>query len=538
MKRPIAAFLLILSSSFFAYSQSSEDFFLTDSIREIRITFPTENWRYFLDSLRLNGDDFYEGTVEVHGFKFDGAGVQYTATRAFSPGSLRNGLTIKLNNKIRVANLQGYRTLHLSPALRDPGMLREVLGYEIARDYLPAPKANYAKVFINGAFYGLFVNVEGVVERPFLGRNFGNRRAAVFIAKKILTEPAPEGCRKGIYGAMEYEASTDCYEYNFELRNNANPETLLRLAKQLEEDPATVGEQLDVDATLWWLAFNNLTVNLYSYLGKNSTHYAFCEDKQGRLVPVPLDLNLAFGSFKNTGQGSDLRTRQLISLDPLLHADNPYKPLVSKLLASERNRKIYLAHYHTMLEDWFKSGNYEARARELQQLIRPELAADQNWGYSLEEFDQSLEKTIGKRSKIPGIVQLMSRRIEFLKKNELLERVPPAIGDVNVAHRKPLSKDTIDAFRISVSVKNLPQEVWLYFKTNPQQPWSKVAMPDDGKHEEGEAGDGVFGAVIEPEGGNPELWFYIVAENAGALAFFPPQYMRQPLHVTLEELNK
>ncbi|GAB4244190.1 MAG: hypothetical protein Kow0027_03830 [Saprospiraceae bacterium] len=538
MKRPFATFLLILSTALFAAAQSSDDFFITDSIREIRITFPVENWTYYLDSLRLNGDDFLEGTIEAHGFKFDGAGVQYTASRAFSPGSLRNGLTIKLNNKIRVANLQGHRSLYLSPALRDPSMVREVLGYEIARTYMPAPKANYVKVYINDSYYGLFVNVEGVDERPFLRRNFDNSRAAVFIAKKNLTDQAPEGCRNGIYGALEYEASTDCYEYNFELRNNANPERLLQLAKTLEEEPAKAGQFLDLDKTLWWLAFNNLTVNLNSYLGKHSTHYALCEDKEGKLAPVPMDLNLAFGSYKNTGEGSDLRTRQLISLDPMLHADNPYKPLLSKLLASENNRKIYLAHYRTIFNDWFKSGKYEARARELQQLIRPALKADQNWAYTLEDFDESLEKTIGKQSKIPGIVQLMSKRIEFLKKNGLLDLVAPVVEEVNVAHRKPMSKDTIENFRISVSVSNLPQEVWLYYKPSETQPYSRMKMADDGKHHDGTAGDGVFGAVIEPQGANGEIWYYIVAENAGALAFYPSQYMREPLHVTLAELNK
>lgn len=530
--------MLIFSSSILAFSQTTEDFFLTDSIREIRITFPVDNWRYYLDSLRLNGDDFFAATVEAHGFKFEGAGVQYTATRAFSTGSLRNGLTIKLNNKIRVAHLQGYRTLHLSPALRDPSMVREVLGYEIARTYTPAPKANYAKVYINDDYYGLFVNVEGVDERPFLRRNFGNSRAPVFIAKKNLTDQAPEGCRNGIYGAMEYEASTDCYEYNFELRNNANSEKLLRLAKKLEEDPAGVGNLLDVDQTLWWLAFNNLIVNLYSYLGKHSTHYAFCEDNDGKLTPVPLDLNLAFGSYKNTGEGSDLRTRQLIALDPLLHIDNPYKPLVSKLLSSERNRKIYQAHYRTLFLDWFKSGKYEARARALQQKIKPALAADQNRGYTLEDFEESLEKTIGKQSKIPGLVQLMSKRIEFLKKHELLERVPPSISEPDIARRKPLSKDSVTTFKISVPVGNLPQAVLLYYTTSPDRPWSEIKMLDDGKHHDAEPEDGVYGAEIKPENGESEIWFYIVAENAGAMAFYPSQYMWEPLHVTLEELNK
>lgn len=538
MKKPITTALLLLCCCCAVHAQPTEDFFSTDTIQEVRIHFSVDNWRYFLDSLRLNGDAFLSATVEANGLKFEGAGVQYTASKAFAPGAARNGLTIKLNQKINVANLQGHSTLHFSPALRDPSMVREVLGYEIARDYMPAPKASYVRVYINDAYYGLFVNVEGVNERAFLNRNFQNNKAAVFIAKVNEPGSAPVGCLQGINGALEYEPSTDCYEHNFALLNNANAEHLLRLAKTLAEEPDKAAAYLDVDQTLWYLAFNNLIVNLNSYLGKNSAHYALCENKDGRMVPVPMDLNLAFGSYKNTGIGSDLRTKKLVTLDPLLHADNPYKPLVSKLLSSERNRKIYLAHFRTIYQDWFKSGKFETRAKQLQQMIRPALAEDKNWTYTLEDFDQSLEKTIGTQSEIPGLVQLMNQRMDYLKNLELMELLPPDIGEVAVAHRQPLSNDTITTYRISVSVGNLPNSVWLHYKTAEDQNYQVLKMADDGNHHDGAAGDGIFGIEVKPDEGTGDLWYYFSAENDGAMAFFPSQYMRQPLHVTLAELNK
>lgn len=540
MERPILIFLILICTCQIAISQSTahhEDFFLTDSIRDIHITFPGENWRYKLDSLRLNGDEFLEGLVEIQGLRFDGAGVQYTASRAFAAGSLRNGLTIKLNNKIKVANLQGYRTLHLSAALRDPSMVREVLGYEIARNYMSSPKANYVRVYINGDYYGLFVNVEGIDERPFLSREMGSSRSPVFFAKNALQGQAPEGCRNGIHGALEYEASSDCYAYNFDLVNSANPEKLLEVAQLLEEDPLKINQILDLDKTLWWLAFNNLIVNLNSYLGKMSAHYALCQDSLNRLVPVQMDMNLAFGSFKNTGEGSDLRTRQLIDLDPLLHAANPYKPLVSKLLGVPSFRKIYISHFRTIYKEWFKSGKYVTHAQELQQLIKPALELDANWGYTVEEFSESLDVTIGKQSKIPGIVELMSKRVNDLKKNELLELVAPGISEVQVAHRANMSKDTIDSFQITVKADNLPQEVWLMCKNELEKEYTRVVLFDDGKHGDGEAGDQVFGVNVTPQNGSKTLRYYIVAENAGAVSFYPTRYMAEPLSTTLTELN-
>ncbi|MBK8428777.1 MAG: CotH kinase family protein [Lewinellaceae bacterium] len=60
-----------------------------------------------------------------------------------------------------------------------------------------------------------------------------------------------------------------------------------------------------------------------SYTGNYSQNYYLYKDNFGRFQPVHWDLNLAFGSFKNTGKGSDLEIEDLQTLDPLLHADNP-----------------------------------------------------------------------------------------------------------------------------------------------------------------------------------------------------------------------
>ncbi|HRF40565.1 MAG TPA: CotH kinase family protein, partial [Saprospiraceae bacterium] len=95
--------------------------------------------------------------IVVNGQNIEDAGVRYRATRSFQPGGSRNGLDILLNHVDANTNYQGYSSIKLSSALRDPSMVREVLGYEIARQYMPAPKANYARVTINGKLYGLFV---------------------------------------------------------------------------------------------------------------------------------------------------------------------------------------------------------------------------------------------------------------------------------------------------------------------------------------------------------------------------------------------
>ncbi len=513
------------------------DFFATDTIQELRITFGRADWRQVLDSLAVVGQGVLEGTVETKGFKFLRAGVRYLSTPGYRPGEQRNGFEIVLNHGFSVANLQGCRTLRLTPALRDPSMVRQVLGYEIARQYMPAPRANYVKVFVDGDYYGLLVNEEPIEERPFREKYFGTVQAGLFRPYPVQDKALPAGCRKGIFGNLEFEPSLACYTYNFAAEPGSNFEDLQELTRVLATDSLALATWLDVDRTLWMLAFENLFLNLNGYTGRGS-HYALVQDASGRFAPVLQDLNLCFGSYKNTGRRSDLSLRKLPALPPLLHADNPLKPLISRLLSDPFWRKVYFSHYQALYNDWIRTGRYAERARQLQTLIRDDLSKDPNWPYSMEEFDQSLERTIGRRSKIPGIVSLMEQRREFLKTVPELQVLPPTFDSIAVAHRDSAAERPLTEYRIRCHIGNFPQTAWIVYRFDGDEDWYTTQLLDDGQHFDGEAGDGIFGVVITPATVKGHLEYYFMASNAGMVGYFPPDYIHQPLRTSLLQINQ
>ena len=514
------------------------DFYETGKVQDIKITFPVSNWQYYLDSLRFNGKGMLEATVVINGQKFENAGVRYRGTHSFAPGMRRNPLRIGLDYKSKEQNIQGYKSLNLSNSLRDPSLLREVLGYEIARSYMPAPKANYARVTINGTYYGLLVNIESVEEPVFLERYFGGAGGPLFKARQVLDGKCPEGCKQNIYGSLEYDSSPECYEFNFEKLSEHGTSDLMELALLLNEDPERMGTVLDVDVTLWMLAFNNVLVNLSSYSGQRSVNYYLYKNENGRFYPIVWDLNLCFGSFKNIGTGSDLRTKDLIELDPLLNADNPSKPLISKLLENEEYRKIYLSHTRAILHDYFLNGKFEQRANELQSLIRKDVEKDTNKDYTLGDFDGSLNKTIGKQSKIPGLVQFMSKRASFLKVHPALAVIPSGISNVKAVERTPLSSKKVENFHITATVDKFPKRVLLMYRLAGQENFSQVPMHDDGRSNDGEAGDGVYGITILPQNGEASIEYYIAAENAALFSYSPANYMWEWHTASLAGLNK
>ena len=536
MKRSILILFSLFFLSTFSPVAAQDDFYDVNAIQEIKITFEQDNWRYVLDSLRFNGEGLLLGAIEINGQKFNDIGVRYRGSRSFQPGNKRNSLYIKLNFIDKEQSYQGQQTVKLSSALRDPSMVREVLGYEIARKYMPAPRANYTKVIVNGEYYGLFVNVEPIND-AFLTHHFGNSNGTFVQCAPNLVEEEPQGCKSDVFGSLQYDNSAKCYLHNFVLLSESGWDDLIELTYVLNQKPDEVNRVLDVDRTLWMLAYNNLLVNLSSYTGRYSENYYLYKDEQGHFLPILYDLNLCFGSYKNTGIGSDLKLKELQEMDPLLHIDNSAKPLISRLLSNEEYKKIYLAHMRQIMNDFFRKDQYAERAKELQNLIRKAFEEDTNRYYSMEDFDVSLNETIGKRSRIPGLKELMGPRTAFLKENPLLSVVPPEVSDVTVSRRERFSSEKVTDFKIQARIDKFPKNVVLHYRFDPSMPFSKMEMRDDGQHNDGEAEDSVFGAVITPKSDSNTIEYFIFAENAKAVTFDPPRYMYEQCTASLEELN-
>lgn len=506
-------------------TQAQQDFFALDEIQEIKIKTEAEKWRYLLDSLRINGDGVLEASVEINGKNYEKAKFRYQNFRAFTPNAKINPLHIELDEKHGIHN-----TLSLSHALRDPSLLREVMAYEIIRNYMPAPRANLAKVYVNDEFYALLVNIEPIDE-AYLKKYYDSAEGTFFRSQPQIGAKVTTGCKKTAFASLQYDQSLLCYQDQFEAEGNWK--ALQQLTKSLEGDLKALSRNLNIDESLWMLALNNVLINLNSYTGRGSQNYSLYRDANGQFRPVFGELNLAFGSYKNTGEGSDLSVEALHKLDPLLHAYSDQKPLISKLLANEHYRKIYISHMRTILEDYFWNEKFESQVMALHQKVEPILAENDQ---ASERFNNSLILTTGKRSKIPGLVAFMRNRARFLKKHPTMTVLPSNVASIELAKREQFSSKKIEAFEFQVEVDRFPKEVVLFYRFKETSPLVKVKMTDDGKQGDKTANDGIFGAKIIPQGDTIE--YYIFVENSGAASFEPSNYPFNLKKASLKELNK
>lgn len=527
---------LIFSTLQVSFAQT-KDFYDAAHIPEIRVTFKQKNWSSILDSFKVVGNTMLMGDVSIDGQKLTNSGIRYRGTNSFKYGDKRNPYYIKLNFVNQSQSYQGASSITLSTALRDPSMVREVLGYEIARKYMAAPRANYVKLFVNEEYRGLFVNIESV-EDDFLTRNFGTPDNSFFKCSAEAKSNVADGCRKNTSSSLELEENKNCYMPNYNLISKDGWDDLEMLIKTLNKDPENIEKILNVDATLWMLAYNNVLVNLNSYSGHTSQNFYLYKDRNGRFTPIIWDLNLCFGSSKSINAGSDLTLEELQKLNPMLHETNPLKPLISQLLKNPYYTKVYISHIRQILADNIDNSFYEKRAKELQSNIKIPFMNDQFKYYQDKDLEKSIKATVGEKSKIPGLVELMSARAKFLKKNAALESLPPSVSDVKITAREKYAKENITIFKIQAKVDKFPKKVKIMYRANKDNPWMEAQMNDDGKSSDGTEGDKIFGVVIDPKGSYDSLEYYFVVENKEAIGFFPANYWNGAATVSLTQLNK
>ena len=162
---------ILLITSKVSFSQNIFDL----GVRQIEIFFSQSNWDDSLHYYYSSGQRLIADSIIIDGEVDELVGVRYKGGSSYSSNSIKNPLNISLDYVNNGQSIDGYNTLKLSNGFHDPTFVREMLSYEIARDYMPAPKSTYANVFINGNQIGLYVCVQSI-DDDFTNENFYERK--------------------------------------------------------------------------------------------------------------------------------------------------------------------------------------------------------------------------------------------------------------------------------------------------------------------------------------------------------------------------
>nr|MBN2278554.1 CotH kinase family protein [candidate division Zixibacteria bacterium] len=502
MKYSILLMAVVLSLSM---NVGADDFYDINTINTIEITFEESNWDAILDVYYAAGnEERLVGTAVINGIQFDSVGVRYKGNSTYRPNQTKNPLNIKLDHIIDDQTYDGYGTLKLANVWDDPSFIRETLSYEIARKYMPASKANYIKVTINGTYIGLYTSVQDV-DKFFARNNDLDDDGARF--KGVLSDGLMSSVN--IWG---YEGSNPSLYYdNFELESDEGWDEMVNFLDVLNNSTANVDEVLNVDRHLWMIAFDILLVNLDAPVNVDQNYYVF-QDYSNRFNPIIWDLNMSFGGFTQLRSTGNLSTTQMKQLSPLVHSTDSRFSILNKVLSNTTYKKMYLAHLKTMVDENFANSWYETRGGELQDIIATEVQNDPNKFFTYSAFLTNLTSSAGNKI---GITQLMDARVSYLSGQTFYTATPPTITNILHSPETVLNGTTI---AITATATNMTS-VLLGYHQNNGQAFTVVSMYDDGAHGDGAASDGVYGAYVDVNGG--DIMYYIYAENSNVGIFSP-----------------
>lgn len=412
-------FILILFLQFHQNISAQDDFYNVDSISEIRMYFYQQNWDHLLDSMYVAGqNDRILANININGDSYDSVGVRYKGFSSVSINNIKNPFNIKLDYVDNDQDHKGINKIKLSNVIQDPSFIREVLSYEIARNYMPASQANYTNLFINDTLWGLYVNVEAVNDK-FTVDHFGSMDNPFFKCNPENLNIQIGGENSNLSNSHGTDSS-DYYSY-YDIESNYGWSNLYQLIDTLNNYSDSVYKLLNIDRVLWMHAFNYALINYDSYIGYSQNYYLF-KQRSNEFSPILWDLNMSFGGFRLTDasqlyfNGFNIVQAQL--MDPLIHYFTPFisnRPLITKLFQSARNRKMYLAHLRTVINENFLNQNYFARAQYIQNLIDTHVQADTNKFYTYNNFTTNLTNSVSLVASIcPGISELMDARTNYL----------------------------------------------------------------------------------------------------------------------------
>jgi spore coat protein CotH len=259
----------------------SEDLYGHDRLPELRITLSEATDA----ALRFAPREYAPALLEL----VDGAeterievGLRLKGEGSFQDLDGKPAFRIKIDKYHPGQRLRGVSALTLNNMVQDPSYMAERLAYHVFRELgVPAPRANHARVYVNGAFFGLYANIE-TPNDDLLARWFADPSRNLY----------EEGGRD-----FDHKRGPS----SFELETNKDQEddraSLIALQQACRDsDLARVRELVDWPEFLLFSALEASVnqVDGYSYSQSGPNNYRIYDSERG-IVFVPWGLDWAMG---------------------------------------------------------------------------------------------------------------------------------------------------------------------------------------------------------------------------------------------------
>lgn len=384
MRPLILGFLILLFKfSFGQLYQNGKIVFNDEVVHRIDVSIHPDTLSWLYNSANLYSDvykkadfEFKDGatgssvTIKDVGFRLRGNTSRQADKKSFK---------IQFDEFVNGQELDGLDEINLKGAHNDPTLMREWLSYYLFREHgVQAPRVSFTQVYINGSYYGLYVNVEHIDKR-FLGDRFGNNTGNLY---KCLWGADLSDIGK-VYDNGVYELKT-----NEAANNRANLETLIDVLNNSTAGTfrADIFSILNVAHVIKYLAIEALVGHWDGYSYNKNNYYLYFNEANQKFEFIPYDPDNTFGI---DWIGKDWGKRNIYDW----YNTNESRLLASRLLSLAEFHKLYSENISILLNDLFNETHLFPKIESQKQLLRPHLLNDPyyplDYGFSINDFDDA-----------------------------------------------------------------------------------------------------------------------------------------------------
>ena len=435
------------------------------------------NYHWHATFIFDNGE--MKDTVENVGFRLRGNTSRQSKKKSFK---------VSFNTYEPGRKWEGLEKLNLNGEHNDPAVVRSKICWDLLRQMeVPAPRANHVEFYVNGNFFGLYINVEHVDEEFVqlrFGNNDGNLYKCLWPADLVFKGANPDLYKEEFGSRRAYAliTNTDVDDYtdlaNFIGILNNTPLAAL---------PCELEQVFNVDSYLRAAAFDILSGNWDGPIFNKNNFYLYHNEATGKFEYIPYDLDNTFGI--------DWFSIDWANRDIYNWASNEPRPIYKRLLMVPEYRERFSYYMDKFIDEMLNSAFF-SYINNLKTMISPSAQADPyrplDYGFTFADFQDSYEMGLPFFHTPVGLKEFINiRKYSALSQLQLNDIHPILTG---VSNNFPNSIQDI-----SITAKGEDDGVITGFEVCYQlngQNLACVPMSDDGQHADGSAGDGVFGAVI------------------------------------------
>lgn len=394
MRKKLIAISFFLS--FICYGQNDGDYlFESDIVHTIELIIDQSDW---WDTLTYNKE--YSDTTDITlyipaaviiddvvvdsiGLRFKGHSSYY-----YNP-TIKKSFCIDFNKYKPSQEYDGLKKLNLNCGFEDPTMMREKLYLDILqRHNLTGPRCSYAKLFINGQYWGLYYLIEKV-NKGFLEDRFGNKGGNLFRGdnKKYLTLTA------GACANLRYNDNIEDYYTCYELKTNTDQNDwsdLVHLTDIVDNtSPSEFGDSLETvlntNSFLGAWAAGNIMTNYDAYWNWPTNYYIYKNTETNLFEWLTWDASTVIGlSLSNFNFMTNMDIRYIYAG----HVDHP---LTVKMIDVPNYEEVLIDYMCNIVTKSFNPDTLFPIIDSLANIIRPHMYADTNKYFSNQQFDDNID---------------------------------------------------------------------------------------------------------------------------------------------------